>query len=172
MQIERRRAGNRSARGAECGNSGDASSTGGAIAVLRVQRNPNPRRANEAEPLRPLLRHYNTFATTNQIGIKEAPASNQPRMRDRRITDASQCGNKFRTKTRARGICPTSGTLCRGAEWHTVCWDRAAIHPPWRSVEVYAEKFPNNGANPQLHRVVVTLIAASFSASRLRKQQQ
>ena len=115
MQIERRRAGNRSTRGAQCGNGGDASSTGGAIAVFGVQRNPNPRRTNEAESLRPLLRHHNTFATTNQIGIKEAPARNQPRMRDRRITDASQCSNKFRTKTRACRVRPTPSPLRRGA---------------------------------------------------------
>ena len=96
MRIERRRACNRGASGAQRGNSGDTPGAGGAIAVFRVQRNPNPRRTNKAEPLRPLLRHYNTFATTNQIGIKEAPARNQPRMRNRRITHARERGQEFR----------------------------------------------------------------------------
>ena len=86
MRIERRRACNRGASGAQRGNSGDTPGAGGAIAVFRVQRNPNPRRTNKAEPLGSLLRDYNTFAATDQIGVKEAPARNQPRMRDGRIT--------------------------------------------------------------------------------------
>jgi hypothetical protein len=88
MQIERRRACNGGTRGAQCGNGGDAASTSGAIAVFGVQRNPNPRRANKAESLRPLLRHHNTFATTNQISIKESSARNQARMRNCRIAHA------------------------------------------------------------------------------------
>lgn len=92
MRVERRCARNCSASNTKCRNGCNPAGTSCGISIVGVNRDPDPRRAHEAETLGALLRHHNPLPAADQIRVEETTSRDEPWMLDRRIADALQAG--------------------------------------------------------------------------------
>jgi hypothetical protein len=172
MRLKRCRSSNAGTNRRKYGDRSHASRASGSITILGAHCDAVARQTHEAESLSALLCHNDPLATTDEIGIQEARASDQARVTD--------CGrtNTFEQRTVAlwdlwivRGS-PAACPLSCCAEWDRRGWNGTAINPPRGSMQVNAQQFTNYGAQLALHGVVEVVVPDRIESASLGHKQE
>jgi hypothetical protein len=142
------------------------------IAIFGAHCDAVARHANEAESFSTLLRHNDSVATADEIGIQEARSSDQSRVAN------GGDANAFEQRAVALwhlwivwgspAACPLS---CR-AEWDRRGWNCTAIDSPRGCMQINAQQLTNNGAQLLLHRVIEAVVPDRIEPASLGQKQE
>jgi hypothetical protein len=150
----------------------DASRSCSSVTILGAHGDSERPSANKTESLSPLLRDDTPLSTANEIGIKEAAASDESWVGNRRSSHTREGCSVGGRDERVVWIRPPTRPFGNHRERHRRSRDCAPIHPPWRYVKVCSEKRTDDLANAHLHWVFVIVISTSLNAQCFCEQKE